>query len=125
MDVAYSYLTSHLCHGKYAITNPALGQTNVWNTTTGKLKQSIGPSLLTISAADFSQNQAFLATGRTSQRIDMWKLKNGQDMQQWKPKKQNIWRPSASTILALKFINDGKKLLSASSNGYVQMWKIE
>ncbi len=108
---------------RYAMTNEALGKTQIWSIKSGKLKRTLGPKLMTVSSATFSPNGKYLATGRTSQRIDLWKIKTGKNIKHWTPKKSETWRPSASTILALEFLPTGKKLLSASSNGYAQLWK--
>jgi len=108
---------------QYALTNAALGRTRLWKTHNGKLYRQIGPSLMTLSAVKFSSDNHFLITGRTSQRIDLWRIKSGKMLNFWRPKKENSWRPSASTILALTFDPTNKKFYSISSNGYLQRWR--
>lgn len=108
----------------YAVTCEALGRTQIWSPKTGKLKHKIGPNLMTVTSAKFSPNEKYLATGRSSQRIDLWQVKSGKTLKYWTPKKSTIWRPSAATILALEFTARGKSLLSAASNGYAQLWKV-
>lgn len=109
--------------GRYALTNAALSQTHLWKVSTGKLHKDIGPSILTLSAARFSANGKYLATGRTSQRIDLWDIKTGKLIKYWRPKKDEIWRPSAATILTLAFIKNDKKIISIAANGFLQRWR--
>lgn len=108
--------------GHYALTNAALSQTHIWKTGTGKLHKNIGPKLLTLSAARFSQDGKYLVTGRTSQRIDLWKVSTGKLEKHWRPKKDDAWRPSAATIMALAFTDNDRKIWSIAANGYLQRW---
>jgi len=110
--------------GTYAMTNAHLGETRVWKTATGKLKRVIGPKLMTVSAAAFSPDEKRLLTGRVSQRIDLWGIKSGKNLRHWTPKKQHIWRPSATPVVSLQFSNRGKNFISASSTGYIQKWRV-
>lgn len=107
---------------KYALTNAALSNVNLWRLKSGKHFRTIGPDLVTLSAAKFSTNSKYLATGRTSQRIDLWDMRTGNLMKYWRPKKEDNWRPTAATILSLAFVNNDKKLISVSTNGYLQRW---
>ncbi|MGR9115238.1 MAG: WD40 repeat domain-containing protein [Gammaproteobacteria bacterium] len=109
--------------GRYAMTNAALSQARLWITATGKPYKSIGPRLLTLSAARFSANGKYLATGRTSQRIDLWDIKTGKLVKYWRPQKEQNWRPSAATILALAFTENDRKIMSLAANGYLQRWR--
>lgn len=108
---------------QYALTNAALSQTQIWKTRNGKLAKELGPKLLTLSAAQFSANGKYVTTGRTSQRIDLWDVKTGHLLKYWRPKKDEKWRPSAATILALAFNHNDKKITSIAANGYLQRWK--
>ncbi|MGR9051321.1 MAG: WD40 repeat domain-containing protein [Gammaproteobacteria bacterium] len=107
---------------RYALTNAALSQTYLWKLSDGKLLEDIGPDLLTLSAARFSPDGNFLVTGRTSQRIDLWAIKTGKSVTYWRPQKEERWRPSAATILDLTFIQNGKKIISITANGFLQRW---
>ncbi|PKM12904.1 MAG: hypothetical protein CVV13_03505 [Gammaproteobacteria bacterium HGW-Gammaproteobacteria-3] len=109
--------------GAYAMTNAALSQTHLWKTATGKVHQDVGPKLLTLSAAQFSDNGNYLVTGRISQRIDLWNVKTGKLLKYWRPQKQEIWRPSAASIVALAFTDNDKKITSMATNGFLQRWR--
>lgn len=107
---------------KYALTNAALGLTQIWNTDDGKLFKKIGPRLMTLSSARYSNNGKHLITGKISQRIDLWRVKTGKVVKYWRPKTDGTW-PSAATILALSFATNEKKIYSISSKGILQRWR--
>ncbi len=108
---------------KYALTNAALSQTRLWKISTGKVHKEIGPKLITISSAEFSTNNKFLLIGHTTQRIDLWKVNSGKLLKFWRPKKKENWRPTAATILSLRFTANNKKFYSIATNGFIQRWR--
>jgi len=108
---------------KYALTNAALSQTRLWKITNGKLHKEIGPKLITLSSAKFSNNNKFLLIGHITQRIDLWKVNSGKLLKFWRPKKEDNWRPTAATILALGFTASDKKFYSLATNGFLQKWR--
>ena len=108
---------------RYALTNAALSQTRLWKTSNGKLHKEIGPKLITLSSVEFSSNNKSLLIGHITQRIDLWNIKTGKLVKFWRPKKDNNWRPSASTILSLNFTSDNKKFYSIATNGFMQKWR--
>ncbi len=108
---------------KYALTNAALSQTRLWKLSNGKLHKEIGPKLITLSSAEFSKNDKYLLVGHTTQRIDLWKVRSGKLKKFWRPKKEANWRPTAATILSLKFVSADKKFYSFASNGFLQKWR--
>ncbi len=112
-------------NGKFALTNAASGATRLWSTGTGKAIHSLPPERITITAAAFSPKNNFLVTGRTTQRIDLWNTKKGVNTKFWQPKKSHSWRPSAATILAIEFTHKGQRIISVTSNGIVQRWKVK
>lgn len=109
--------------GKFALTNASLGLTQIWNTSNGKLFKKIGPNLMTLSSARYSNNGKYLITGKISQRIDLWRVKTGNVLKYWRPITGDAWRPSAATILALSYTSNEKKIYSISSKGILQRWK--
>lgn len=110
---------------RYALTNAALSQTRLWEIATGQLHKELGPPRITLSAAAFSANDKYVLTGHISQRIELWKTGNGQLEQFWRAKKNEQWRPSAATIVALGFTQQDKKFYSIATNGYLQRWKTQ
>jgi len=108
---------------KYALTNAALSQTRIWKISNGKLHKEIGPKLITLTSAEFSNNSKLLVIGHTTQRIELWKVSTGKMMKYWRPKKESVWRPTAATILSLKFTSNNKKFYSIATNGFMQKWR--
>ena len=108
---------------KYALTNAALSQTRLWKLSTGKLHKEIGPKLITLSSAEFSNNSKFLLIGHITQRIDLWKVNSGKLLKFWRPKKEDVWRPTAATIMSLRFTANDKKFYSIAANGFLQKWR--
>ena len=108
---------------KYALTNAALSQTRLWKISNGKLHKEIGPKLITLSSAEFSNNSKFLLIGHITQRIDLWKVNSGKLLKFWRPKKEDVWRPTAATIMSLRFTANDKKFYSFASNGFLQKWR--
>lgn len=111
--------------GTYALTNSLLGQLKIWNTGDGKLVRTLGPRNITATAAVFSDKEGFLVTGHPSQGINLWSLKSGKQLRHFEPKRPDRWRPSASPVLALAFVDQSRQLLSATSDGAVQQWVIK
>jgi len=108
---------------KYALSNAALSQIRLWKLTTGKLHKKIGPDLITLSAAKFSNNGKHLIIGHLTQRIELWKVNSGTLLKYWRPKKDDSLKPSAATILSLRFADNNKKFYSFASNGFLQRWR--
>ncbi len=111
--------------GKLAMTNAVLGETKIWKTKSGKILHKIPPRRVTISAAAFDLKGKKLVAGRVTQGIDLLSMKSGDSLQKWQPKKADDWRPSSANILAINFVDKDKKILSVTSNGIVQRWKIK
>ncbi|BCX82577.1 hypothetical protein MIT9_P2163 [Methylomarinovum caldicuralii] len=110
--------------GTYALTNPLLGPIQVWKTADGKLKRQLGPQYVTVTRAAFTPSEGLLATGHPSQGIRLWSLKRGKLLRQFLPRQAGILKPTSAPVLALRFVKGGKQLLSATSDGAVQLWTI-
>lgn len=119
------YAVALSANGKKAMTNSASGMTEIHSTSTGKVLRNLPPERITITSADFSPKGNLLATGRSSNRIDLWDLKEGTVKQHWIAKKTDTLRPTAATIIALEFTHRGKRITSVTSGGIVQRWKID
>ncbi len=111
--------------GTYAMTNANLGPIRIWKTRTGKRVRQLGPKFTTATSAVFSPKEGLLAIGHPSQGIDLWHLKSGKRLRHFDPLRPDSWRPSASPVLALAFAHGSKYLLSATSDGVVQKWRIK
>ncbi len=111
-------------NGKYAMTNAVLGETRIWKTKDGKLLHKFAPKRVTISSVAFNSSGKKLVTGKVSQRVDLWSMKTAKQIKTWAPKKSDNWRPSSANIIEIGFTNKDKRIISVTSNGIVQCWKI-
>jgi len=109
--------------GTYAMTNALLGPIRLWKTSTGELLRELDPAFITVTRAAFSARESLLATGHPSQGIKLWSVKKGRLLRQFMPDR-SAWRPTARPVLGLRFIRKGRFLLSATSDGNVQMWRL-
>ncbi len=110
--------------GTYALTNPLLGPIQVWKTATGKLKRRLGPRYITVTRAAFTPKESLLATGHPSQGIKLWSLRRGKLLRQFLPRQAGLLKPTSAPVLALRFVRGSRQLLSATSDGSVQLWSI-
>lgn len=110
--------------GTYAVTNALLGPIRIWDTRSGKLKHELNPDFITVTSAAFSNKEGYLATGHPSQGIKLWSVRKGRLLREFKTRR-SLWRPNASPVLALEFSPRIRYLLSATSDGRVQKWRMK
>jgi len=124
--------------GGYVLTGAGNGQTHFWNIKSGKekyiLRTSAWPKDMplpnfpsfktTTSAIDFSTDGKYLVTGHPSQKICLWKVATGDNIDCWQVARKQALRPGV-VIQAVAFSRDGKAVYSESGNGIGQMWKIK
>ncbi|MFK5985555.1 MAG: WD40 repeat domain-containing protein [Pseudomonadota bacterium] len=108
--------------GLYAMTNNAAGEIKIYNTTTGKLYKKLKLPPATVSAAMFSANGKYLATGLSREQLILWDIKSASIIKQWYPARRYFWQSSLARVTAIAFLGN-KKLLSITSRGIAQMWK--
>ncbi|MEE4291113.1 MAG: hypothetical protein V2J13_05150 [Cycloclasticus sp.] len=111
--------------GRYAMSNASLGKTRLWDTETGLMLSQLPMRYMTVSASRFSPDAQTLLTGRPNQRIDLWDIKTGDLINTWMPKKDVIWGNSAAAIIALAFTPDGQYIISETSSGLSQKWRLK
>jgi len=109
-------------NGLYAMTNNASGEIRVYKTSNGKLYRKFKLPRATVSAAEFSPNGKYLATGLSREELILWNIKSGKKIKKWRPARRYFWQPSLARVTSLAFINN-KKLVSITSRGIAQMWK--
>jgi WD40 repeat protein len=123
--------------GGYVLTGAGNGQTHLWNMKSGKEKYILRDSAwpkdwplpnfpsfkMTTSAIDFSRDGKYLVTGHPSQKICLWQVATGDNLDCWQVARQNALRPGV-VLQAVAFSPSGKSIYSESGNGIGQMWKI-
>lgn len=106
--------------GDYALTNPTLGKTQIWTTRNDKLHKTLPPKRVSLTAVTFDEKSRGLITVRMSRRLDSWTLKSGENIRRWLPEK-TYSGPVTASILTIKLFDQGKKIISVSSRGLVQI----
>lgn len=124
--------------GGYVLTGAGNDQTHFWNMKTGQkqytLRTSAWPKTLplpnfpsfktTTSAFDFSPNNQYLVTGHPSQRICLWKVANGDNIDCWQVARRKQLRPGV-VLQAVAFSPQGDAIYGESGNGIGQKWQLK
>ena len=124
--------------GGFVLTGAGNGQTHFWNMETGEeeyiLRTSIWPKELplpnfpsfktTTSAIDFSPDNKYLVTGHPSQKICVWEVANGENIECWQVARRQALRPGV-VVQAIAFSPDGNSIYSESGNGIGQKWRFK
>lgn len=124
--------------GGFVLTGAANGQTHFWNMKTGELQYNLRTSLwpkdqplpnfpsfkTTTSAVAFSPDNAYLVTGHPSQKMCLWSVATGDNIDCWQVARKQALRPGV-VIQAVSFSADGKAIYSESGNGISQKWLIK
>lgn len=111
--------------GEFAFVNAYVGKSRIFSTQKeGNLISEFPEKRMTVASADFSDDNAIIATGRASRGIDLWNVNTGEQIDHWAPKIKHLVQPDASTILDIKLSQYSKKLTTHSSTGILQTWDI-
>ncbi len=109
--------------GRYAMTNAASEGVYIWDTDSGELIRRVNKIRATVASAVFSPDSKTIATGYSREEIILWDIKTGEKLGTWRPKRRYIWQSSLANVTTLAFI-DKKTLISETSRGIMQFWKI-
>ena len=109
--------------GRYAMTNAASEGVYIWDTDTGQLIRRVNKIRATLASAVFSSDSKTIATGYSREEIILWDIKTGKKLITWRPKRRYIWQSSLANVTTLAFI-DKNTLISETSRGIMQFWKI-
>jgi WD40 repeat protein len=110
--------------GALTMTNASMNKTRIWDTASGALLHILPMRYMTVTAAAFTQDKQYLATGRPNYRVDLWDLKTGELKRMWSPEKKHFWRPDSAAVIDLTFEAGEKTILSEASNGIAHRWRI-
>ncbi|MFQ3189104.1 MAG: WD40 repeat protein [Paraglaciecola sp.] len=112
--------------GRYAFTADSKRDARVWDLVTGKevsnLQYSARQRIFT--TAVFSNDGKYLLTGSPSRRINRWDVKTGAELNQWRVSAREGSKPASAVVHDVGFIGDSE-IISESSNGLLEKWKIE
>lgn len=124
--------------GGYVLTGAGNDQTHFWNIKTGKKQYTLRTSAwpkdkplpdfpsfkMTTTSFDFSPNHKYLVTGHPSQRICLWKVANGDNIDCWQVARRHSLRPGV-VLQAVAFSPKGDAIYSESGNGIGQKWQLK
>jgi WD40 repeat protein len=112
--------------GRYAFTADSKRDARVWDLVTGKkvsnLQYSARQRIFT--TAVFSDDGKYLLTGSPSRRINRWDVNTGAELNQWRVSAREGSKPASAVVHDVGFIGD-RAIISESSNGLLEKWKIE
>ncbi len=123
------YKVSHVAlsdDGKMAFANAYVGGSKIFSTQKkGTLISELPEHKMTVTSADFADNNKILATGRASRGIDLWNIKTGKNIDHWVPEIKELVQPNSSTIVDIKLLKGNKRLVTISGLGIVQIWDLQ
>lgn len=112
--------------GRYAFTADSKRDARVWDLVTGKevsnLQYTARQRIFT--TAVFSDDGQYLLTGSPSRRINRWDVKTGAELNEWRVSAREGSRPASAVVHDVGFIGESE-IISESSNGLLEKWKIE
>lgn len=131
-------IVAFLPKGGFAITGAGNGQTHLWNIKTADKKYTLRTSSwpknwqlpdfptfkTTTSAIGFSPDNKTLITGHPSQKLCLWTVATGDNIDCWQVARRQALRPGV-VLQAVAFSADGKAVYSAAGNGITQKWQIK
>lgn len=113
-------------NGRYAFTADSKRDARIWDLVSGKevssLKYSARQRIFT--TAIFSDDGKYLLTGSPARRINRWDVKTGKELNEWRVSPREGSKPASAVVHAVGFLNDSE-IISESTNGLLEKWKIE
>ena len=112
--------------GQQAFSAGTKGNAHIWDLSTGKkiIQLKLAEREYVIVSAAFSNNDKMLATGAPGKDISLWDISTGKRLKRWQARTREQWKPSGAIIYAVGFSLDDQFVLSESSAGYGEKWRI-
>lgn len=113
--------------GRYAFTSDSKKSAIIWDLTTGKKisQLDITGRQQIFTTAKFSQQGDMLITGSPNQKLSLWRVSNGQKIQEWLVTPRKNSRPASAVVYSASFINQDTQIVSESSAGLSEIWDIK
>ncbi|MBL4630650.1 MAG: hypothetical protein JKY14_05640 [Paraglaciecola sp.] len=112
--------------GRYAFTADSKRDARIWSVVTGKevshLQYRQRQRIFTTVV--FSDDGKYLLTGSPSRRINRWDVQTGKELNEWRVSAREGSRPASAVVHSVGFIGDSE-IISESSSGLLEKWKIE
>jgi len=106
----------------YTLTAASQDSINIWHVNTGQLASQLKGKSLTITAAQFSQDESQFSLGLVPNQIELRQTNNAQLLRHWKAAKPNTWKPSSNFFYAVSLDKDNN-MMSVDSQGFLSWWK--
>ncbi len=113
-------------NGKQAFTSGTLGNAHIWNIATGEKvsELQLKKREYVISAAEFSSDGKWLATGAPGRDINLWEVATGKRLKRFKARTRKQGKPSGAIIYGIGFDQSENFLISESSAGFGEKWSL-
>ena len=112
--------------GRYAFTADSQQKSQIWNLQTGapvsNLQYIARQKIFT--DAVFSDDGQYLLTGSPARRIYLWEVSSGEQIGEWAVSPREGASMPSALVYAVAFVNNNT-VLSESSSGFAELWKIE
>lgn len=111
--------------GSIALSVSKYDSAKLWKTATGELIGEIPLKAeylkrgLRYTAAQFSQDNQWLLTGRPDQRVELWGVEDLKQKAKWKLPKRNYWKPTSAAVLDVSFSSKKSTFHAIASNGFI------
>ncbi|WP_108652891.1 WD40 repeat domain-containing protein [Dongshaea marina] len=113
--------------GKFAFTAGSKRQSIIWNLKTGKEHSRLHyiSRQQIYSAIRFANQDRWLLTGSPSRNMTLWDLKSGKRQQSWMVTPGKSTRPDGAVVYSVAYKPQTRTLVSISSSGLAETWKIK
>ncbi|MBI3423092.1 MAG: AAA-like domain-containing protein [Acidobacteria bacterium] len=88
----------------------------LWDTASGKLRQTLRGHVSIVKGLAFSPDGKLLVSGGDDLTLRLWEVATGHELGQFKSEVENAWRAA--------FAPDGRTLAGASRDGSVKLWEV-
>ncbi|BFM22429.1 WD40 repeat domain-containing protein [Gilvimarinus japonicus] len=111
--------------GKRALVGARYDSIELFDTATGELSWQLPLGHeriirgISLSTARFSNDGAYLLTGRPDGRVQLWDIEQQQELYHWQLPKLSAWQPSPTSVLDVSFTDDTERYRAVSGNGYI------
>ncbi|WP_045856884.1 WD40 repeat domain-containing protein [Teredinibacter purpureus] len=74
---------------------------------------------LSFTAAQFSDDNNFLLTGRPDQIVQLWQLPELVEIERWQLPKRDKWKPTSAAVIAVAFSDIPQQFYAIGANGFI------
>lgn len=111
--------------GRYAFTADSQQLAQIWDIQNGERVSQLQMTARQqiFSAVRFSEDGRYLLTGAPTRNLVLWDVQTGKELQRWRVSPRVGSRPASAVVHAVAFL-DAERIISESSSGLAEVWKI-